>query len=69
MSESRTPYSPTANNALHQARDARARAWAFVFDCHAKENAAGVDSTNGDDAKKGSLKHEFRAKASIPETY
>ena len=23
-----------------QARDARARAWAFIFDCHAKKKAA-----------------------------
>ncbi len=47
-----------------QARDIRARAWAFVFECHArKENAAGVTSTNGDDAK-GSVND--RAKASIP---
>ena len=37
--------SPRANLALRpdttpdQARDARARAWAFVFDCHAKKKA------------------------------
>ena len=30
-----------------QVRDARARAWAFVFDCHMKESAAGMTSTNG----------------------
>ncbi len=48
-------------------RDASARAWAFVFDSYdAKKNAASVSSTNGDDAKKGSLKHEVRANTSIP---
>jgi hypothetical protein len=30
-----------------QVRDARARAWAFVFDCHVKKSAAGMTSTNG----------------------
>lgn len=48
-----------------QTCDTRAHAWKFIFDCQAKKNAAGVDSANGDDAKKGSLKHEVRAKASI----
>ena len=28
--------------------------------------AAGMTSTNGDDAKKGSLKHEVRANPSLP---
>jgi hypothetical protein len=31
-----------------------------------KENAAGVTSTNDDDAKKGSLKHDNRTKTRIP---
>lgn len=31
------------------ARDSRARAWRFVFDCYAKKKAAGVPSTNGSD--------------------
>ena len=52
--------------ALNQARDARARVWSYIFECHAKKNAAGVTSTNGDDAKKGSLKHEVRANTSLP---
>ncbi len=34
-----------------QARDLRARAWAFVFQCYAKKKAAGATSTNGDEAK------------------
>lgn len=59
-------FSPTSGTTPDLPRDTRARAWAFIFDCYAKQNAAGVTSTNGDDAKKGSLKHEVRAKASIP---
>jgi hypothetical protein len=50
-----------------QARDARASAWKFVFDCYAKrnagsgkENAAGVSSSNGDDTKGRSV-DDFRA--------
>ncbi len=39
---------------------ALASVYKFVLDCHAKKNAAGVTSTNGDDAK-GSPKHEVRA--------
>jgi len=54
-------YAPRPDTTPDQARDIRAWAWAFVFDCHAKKNAAGMTSTNGDDAKKGSLKHEVRA--------
>ncbi len=49
-----------------EAANVRARAWEFVLDCHAKKKAAGVTSTNGDDAKEGSLKHDSRAKPSIP---
>jgi hypothetical protein len=44
-----------------QARDVRAAAWRYVFECFAKKKGAGVTSTNGDDAKEGSLKHEDRA--------
>jgi hypothetical protein len=43
-----------------QARDIRARAWSYVFDCYAKKNAAGVSSTNGDDTKGRSV-DDFRA--------
>ena len=58
-------YSPTSNPTSGQAHDARARAWSFVFDCHANKNAAGMTSTGDDDAK-GS-QHD-RAKTSISET-
>lgn len=35
--------SPRPDVTPEQARDARARALAFVLDCHAKKNAAGCD--------------------------
>ena len=37
---------PGLDIAPEQARDARARAWKFVFDCHAK-NATSVPGANG----------------------
>jgi hypothetical protein len=61
VSEPRLTISPAPGITPEQARDARARAWAFIFQCHAKKNAAGVTSTNGDDAMKGPLTHEDRA--------
>ena len=66
MDSTSVVYRPVPGIAAEQARDTRARAWAFVFDCYAKKNAAGVTSTDGEDAKKGSLKHEVRANTSIP---
>ena len=40
MSRSRiTRYSSTSIT-TEQAREARARAWAYIFDCHAKKKAA-----------------------------
>ncbi len=38
----------------------------FILDS-ANRNAARVTSSDGDDAKKGSLKHEVRATPSIPQ--
>ncbi len=46
------------------ARDIRARAWAFVFDCHARKAAAGANG-NRDDTKEGPL-DDFRAETSLP---
>ncbi len=55
---------PSPGTTPEHARDARARAWMFVFQCHvAKKNAADVTSINGDEAK-GS--QSDRPKASIP---
>jgi hypothetical protein len=56
----RTAARPDQSFTPEQARDARARAWAYVFDCHAKKNATGVTSTGGDNTKEGS-ENDFRA--------
>ena len=40
MPESSVICVPRINTTPDQARDIRARAWAFVFDCHAKKEAA-----------------------------
>ena len=65
MPESSVTCAPRINTTPDQARDIRAWAWAFVFECHVNRNAAGVTSTNGDDAK-GSLKHgKVRATTTI----
>ena len=49
-----------------QARNARARAWKFVFDCYyAKKSAAGVTSTNGGDGTE--IKGASAYERSIPE--
>jgi len=59
-----TTLKPDAGLTLEQARDARARAWAYVFQCwQGKQSAAGVTSTNGDDPERRS--DEIRAKTTI----
>ena len=39
-----------SNTTVEQARDARVRAWAFIFDCYAKKTAR---TRGGEDAMKG----------------
>ncbi len=46
-----------------EARDARARAWRYVFDCYERKIAAGP-SASGEDAEGGS-KHDSSARPSI----
>lgn len=65
MSEPAITYAPHPDATPEAELNTLASVYRFVL---AKKNAAGVTSTNGDDAKKGSLKHEVRAKVSIPET-
>jgi hypothetical protein len=40
-----------SNTTADQARDARVRAWVFIFDCYAKKTAR---TRGGEDAMKGS---------------
>lgn len=65
MSDTRITYAPRPDATAEAELNALAGVYRYILDCHAKKNAAGVTSTNGDDAKKGSLKHEVRANSSI----
>jgi hypothetical protein len=52
---------PLSGISPEQARDSRARVWAYVFQCwQEKQKAAGVSSTNGADAMKGSIDDRAR---------
>ncbi len=66
MTSPRITYTPHRDTALETEISALAACYRIILDSR-NENAAGVTSTNGDDAKKGSLKHEVRAKTSIYE--
>ncbi len=64
MPESAISYAPRPDATPEGETSALAAVYRLILDCHArKENAAGVTSTNGDDAK-GS--RNDRAKKSIP---
>ncbi len=57
-------YRPRPGASSEQARDARARAWAFVFQCW-QEKQKGRPTTSGPDSAKGGSS-DSSAKASIP---
>ena len=64
MDSPRIGYVPHSGTTPEGETSALAAVYRLILDCHArKENAAGVTSTNGDDAK-GS--RNDRAKKSIP---
>lgn len=65
MPEHTISYAPHPDATPEAELSALAGVYKFVLDCHARKNAAGVTSTNGDDAK-GS--QSDRARISIPET-
>jgi hypothetical protein len=65
MNSARIVLNPRQDLTAEQARDARARAWVYVFQCwREKQNAAGMTSTNGNDPERRS--DEIRAKTRIP---
>ncbi|MGI8866656.1 MAG: hypothetical protein ACR2G1_07995 [Rubrobacteraceae bacterium] len=66
MPEPAITYAPRPDTTPEGELSTLAVVYRFILDTR-KENAAGMTSTNGDDAKKGSLKHEVRATASIHE--
>jgi hypothetical protein len=51
MSDTCIIVKPTPGITSEEARNTRARAWRYVFDCHAKKNAAGT-SGGEDHARK-----------------
>lgn len=63
MIEARIFRSPTTDTTPDQARNTRALAWAFVFNCYARKKAA--PTSRPDDAK--GLKDD-RARTIIPNT-
>jgi hypothetical protein len=65
--EPRVAIRPLSGISQEQARDARARAWAFVFQCWQEKQEGGRDLTTLTDTR-GDSKHVSRAdKAIIPE--
>jgi hypothetical protein len=62
VAESRIAVKPSSSTTPEQARDLRARAWRYVFDCYQAKKKAGVTST-GDEAK--GLENEIRPAPSI----
>jgi hypothetical protein len=61
MSNPLITYTPRPDVSSEGELNALTTVYRFILNCHAKKNAAGVTSTNGDDAMKGSLTHEDRA--------
>lgn len=57
-------YALSSDASLEQARDVRARAWRYVFDCHAKKKA-GATHYAGDEAK-GPDEHDRPAPPILP---
>ena len=51
MSAPRFTYLPRPNATQEAQLNALASIYRFILDCRAKNNAVGVTSTNGDDAK------------------
>jgi hypothetical protein len=69
MTSARITVKATPGITPRQARDARARAWRFVFDCYAKKTATSEEKPAsplaGRGAKKG-IKDEFHAAPTPP---
>ena len=63
-SKPRITHRPHLGISAEGARDIRARAWAFVFDCHKKKAVARTNG-NRDDTKEGPL-DDFRAADILP---
>jgi hypothetical protein len=66
MSRPTASYAQRLDNTPEAELSALASVYRFILDCHAKKNAASVDSANGDDVKES--KNESRRKDIIPNT-
>jgi hypothetical protein len=64
MTEPRISYSGYPDTSPEMEASVVANVYRFLLD--SKNDATGMTSTGGDDAKKGSLKNEVRARARIP---
>ncbi len=69
MSSPRITYTPRPDTTPDSEIVVLANVYRLVLDCcNAKKNTVGAGHTDGDDAKKGSLKHEVRANTSLPQS-
>jgi hypothetical protein len=62
--EARIREKPIPGTTMDAARDARARAWRYVFSCYEKRQAVGVLSTDGDGMK--GTEHDHPARRILP---
>jgi hypothetical protein len=63
MGNLRIIHSSTASVTPEQARDARARAWAFVFECFYRHEQEGVSERGSEDDASNGFTHEERRRA------
>lgn len=61
--ESRIVYTPRSDVTSEQARDVRARAWRYIFDCYANKKAG---ATHAGDEAKGPNEHAVRPTPILP---
>jgi hypothetical protein len=60
--------SPRSELTLERVRDARARAWRYVFDCFNRRNGQEGGPTTAPDSAKGGSQNDSSAKTIIPES-
>ncbi len=63
MGKSRVNYAPRGDGVPEQARDGRARAWAYIFGCYEAKQKAG--ERDAGDGMKGS-EHDHPARRILP---
>ena len=63
MSNSRLTHPPSGSMTLEQARDIRARAWKFIFECFDRHEKEAVSGCGGEDDASDGFIHEERRQA------